>query len=80
MPALHLSNVPPDVYERLEELAATHRRTPEAEAVDLLRQGVFRLPAARSQAELLNELRQRRFVPPADAPDSVELLREDRGR
>ncbi len=32
------------------------------------------------QEQLLESIWRRRFTPPADAQDSVELLREDRGR
>jgi hypothetical protein len=80
MPILHLENVPREVYDRLQQLACTHNSTPEAEAVRLLQQQVSPPPAARSQAELLAELRRRSFTPPAGAPDSVALLAEDRGR
>jgi len=80
MPVLHLDNVPSDVYERIQQLAATRDRTPEAEAVELLRQGLLRELAGPSQAALLADLRRRSFTPPPGTPDSVELLREDRER
>jgi plasmid stability protein len=80
MPILHLPDVPPDLYERLQARAAAHHCTPEAEAVYLLHRGLLAEPAGPSQAELLAELRRRSFVPPPGSPDSVELLREDRGR
>jgi plasmid stability protein len=80
MPALHLNDVPNEVYERIQRLAAAHQRTLEAEAVNLLRQGVASGAGDRSQAELLAELARRSFTPPPGTPDSVELLREDRGR
>lgn len=80
MPALHLQDVPSDLYERIRQLAAAHRRTPEVEAIYLLRQGLPAEPAARSQAELLGDLRRRSFTPPPGTPDSVALLREDRER
>jgi hypothetical protein len=34
----------------------------------------------RDQAQILAEIRRRRFTPPSTAPDSVEMLREDRNR
>lgn len=33
-----------------------------------------------SQAQLLADLKRRRFTPPPGTPDSVEMLREDRQR
>jgi plasmid stability protein len=80
MPVLHLDDVPSDVYERIQQLAASRDRTPEAEAVELLRQGLLQELAGRSQAALLADLRRRSFTPPPGTPDSVELLREDRDR
>jgi hypothetical protein len=35
---------------------------------------------ARSQADLLDELRRRSYTPPAGTPESEELLRQDRNR
>jgi plasmid stability protein len=80
VPVLVINDVPADVYERLQHRAADHRSTVEAEAVDLLRRGLLTGPIASSQADLLAAMRRRSFTPPAGTPDSVELLREDRGR
>lgn len=80
MPVLHLSDVPADVYQRLQQMASAHNRTVEAEALNLLRSGVHNGLSDRPQAELLAELRRRSFTPPPGTPDSVELLREDRDR
>jgi plasmid stability protein len=64
MPVLHLDNVPSEVYDRLRQLAVRHNHSVEAEAVGLLQRGVLAETSARSQAELLAELRQRSFTPP----------------
>ena len=57
MPVLHLDDVPSDVYERLRQRAADHGRPLQAEAIDLLREGLRLVAAGRSQAELLADLR-----------------------
>ena len=80
MPVLHLNDVPNEVYEPILHLALAHNRTVEAEAVSLLRQGLFSELGGQSQKELLASLRRRSFTPPPGTPDSVELLREDRKR
>ncbi len=80
MPVLYLEDVPNEVYDRLRQLAGVHNRSLEAEAVNLLQQGLGATPAGRTQAEVLAELRRRSFTPPPGTPESVELLREDRGR
>jgi hypothetical protein len=80
MPVLYLQDVPSDLYERIQQLAAVHHCTPEVEVIQLLRQCLPAEPARRSQAELLADLRRRSFTPPPGTPDSVALLREDRER
>lgn len=80
MPVLHLSDVPVEIYERLQQLAATHHNTLETEAVHLLHKLLLAEELSGSQAELLTELRRRSFTPPPGSPDSVALLAEDRGR
>ena len=80
MPMLCLENVPDEVYQRLQQLAVVHQRSPEAEAVSLLEQGLLCDAASHSQATLLEEMRRHSFTPPPGIPDSVEWLREDRQR
>jgi plasmid stability protein len=80
MPVLHLDDVPLPVYERIQKLAAAHDRTPEAEALALLEQGLVSQGTDRSQAELLADLKRHAYAPPSGTPDSVEWLREDRLR
>jgi hypothetical protein len=80
MSVLRLTDVPREVFERIQHLAAARGRTAEAEAIHLLQKALLHDVGMRSQAELLADLRRRSFTPPAGTPDSVELLREDRGR
>ena len=44
MPTLVLENVPPDLYDRLQQLAAASKRPVPVEAVRLLRQALPDLP------------------------------------
>jgi hypothetical protein len=82
MPTLHLDDVPSDVIERLQRMATARRTTLEAEAVEALRWALPSLapPLVQSTADLLEEMRRTRWTPPPGAPDSVELIREDRDR
>jgi plasmid stability protein len=80
MPVLHLQDVPLDLYQRLQRLAAAHQRTPEGEALALLQEHLRAAPPGPSQAELLADLKRRSFRLPPGTPDSVDLLREDRER
>ncbi len=80
MPTLHVRNVPEELYRRLQEQAEKENRSLSAEIIYLLQSVVHSLHHRRRQTEILRELREHRFTPPADAPDSTMLLREDRER
>lgn len=80
MPILHVRNVPDDLYERIRQRAGRQNRSISAEVIVLLDKALAE--AELSQAELLADIRRRRFFRPADqdAPDSTTLLRQDRER
>jgi hypothetical protein len=82
MPVLHLDNVPEELYGRIEQLAAAEQIPLTEETLRLLRQAVdMNRPTSRANVvPLLEEMRRNRITPVAGTPDSVELLREDRGR
>ena len=80
MATLHVRSVPDDLYVRLQELAAAHRRSFSAQVITMLEQALTNEERQQQQARLLAGIRRRRYVPPAGSPDSVTLLREDRGR
>jgi hypothetical protein len=82
MPVLHLDNVPEELYGRIEQLAAAEQIPLTEETLRLLRQAVeIHRPTSRANVlPLLEEIRRNRITPVAGTPDSVELLREDRGR
>jgi plasmid stability protein len=78
MPTLHVRNIPEPLYNRLRQRAESQNRSLSAEVVILLD---FALEQSDDkQAELLDNIRRRRFFNPAaaGAPDSTTLLREDR--
>ena len=80
MSILHVRNIPEDLYVRLKRRAENQRRSLSAEVITLLEWAIQE--AERSPAETLASLRQRRFYSPisAGAPESTQLLREDRDR
>lgn len=80
MPTLHVRNIPEDLYRSLQEQAAAESRSLSAQVVMLLQAAVRSAEHRQSQADLLGEIRRRRFHPPAGAPDGTSLLREDRER
>ncbi len=80
MTILHVRNVPEELYARLQERAKTQRRSLSAEVITLLAWALEE--AEHSPEATLAAIRERRaHVTYAEgAPDSVTLLREDRGR
>jgi plasmid stability protein len=80
MPTLHVRSVPDDVYNQLRSLAQVKQRSLSAQVVAMLERALEAEAHQQRQAHLLETIRRRRFLPPAEAPDSVELLREDRQR
>ena len=80
MPTLHVRSVPEELYERIQKLAYAKNRSLSAQVVMLLNQALQEESQRKRQTQILNKIRRRRFVPPAEAPDSTRLLREDRRR
>jgi len=80
MPTLHVRSVPDELYEQLRSLAYSEQRSLSAQVIDLLARALEEEKGRRQQAQLLAAIRRRRYTPPGAAPDSVEILREDRSR
>jgi plasmid stability protein len=80
MATLHVRSVPEDLYERIQRLAQSRSRSLSAEVITLLYQALEEEENRKPQGKLLADIRRRRFTLPTGAPDSVELLREDRHR
>ena len=82
MAALHVRNVPDELYGRLKQHAKAQNRSLSAQVITLLDQALQQDARRSQQQQLLGEIQKRRFVYSADvdAQDSVTLLREDRER
>ena len=80
MSTLHVRNVPDELYLELQQRAVAQGRSLSAEVVQLLAWAVAETD--RSPAATLAAIRSRRAYRPTatGAPDSMTLLREDRGR
>ena len=80
MPVLHVRNVPEDLYERIRQQALDQNRSISAEVVTLLQRALA--GNTRSQAEVMDSIRRRRFFRPAavGAAYSATLLHQDRAR
>jgi hypothetical protein len=82
MPVLLLDNVPDDLYQRLEQMAAAEQVPVTEETVRLLRRAVgLGQPLPRADvSRLLQQMRSAAIRPLPGTSDGVELLREDRNR
>lgn len=89
MATLYLENIPDELYEKLQQLAAAQNRSIDAQAITLLETALqTQTKQAQGEApnqyviEILAESRRRRRVNPSDfgLPDSTILIREDRDR
>jgi plasmid stability protein len=80
MSILHVRNVPEELHSRLKESAEAQHRSLSAEVIALLEWALA--GTERSSRAALRSIRRRRFYSPAaaGAPDSTQLLREDRSR
>ena len=80
MATLHVRNVPDELMERLRERARAENRSISAELVTLLERALREqsLPVAVLLERMSRRLEEQRLRP--HVPDSLELIREDRGR
>ena len=80
MNTLHVRSVPDDLYQRIQVMANAKNRSLSAQVITLLSQAIELEERRMKQAKVLNSIQRRRFKAPQNAPSSLELLREDRGR
>lgn len=82
MSTLYVRNFPEHLYEQIRESAAKKRRSMAAEVVVLVEEALQQEAAVEQRLAALERIRERRekYVTPADAVDSLTMLREDRAR
>ncbi len=80
MQTLHVRSVPDELYNRLRVLAQSEQRSLSAQVIQMLDRALAEEAKHQEQAQILADIKRRRFAPPAAAPDSIEMLREDRNR
>ena len=80
MPSVYIRNVPSPVYRRLKERAKHNRRSITREAAMILEEAVGSEDRPLEVWETIDRIRERLRVRYGSFPDSVTLIREDRGR
>ncbi|MBI1299001.1 hypothetical protein GC175_29070 [bacterium] len=78
MPTLHIRSIPETLYADIQMLAQLNQRSLSAQVIAMLTQGVEIERRQEQQAELLLDIRRRRFTPAANSPTTTEFLLEDR--
>jgi plasmid stability protein len=80
MATLTIRDVPDGLYQRLKEIAASERRSLNAEVIVLLDQISAQRDDMQAQQEALARIDARRRARQQASVDSLTLLREDRDR
>lgn len=88
MPTLYVRNIPDDLYQRLQDLAASQHRSISAQVITMIEKALLteaqqaNSGTTKPITEILAQSRHRRRVNPTDfgLPDSTTLIREDRDR
>lgn len=79
MPTLYVRKVPDRLYQQARKIAAAQGRSLSAYVVTVLEQAVEDEKVRRARSKALANIRRRRRPLPANAPDSVTMLRQIRG-
>lgn len=82
MATLHVRNVPDELYEAIQGLAAREHRSIGAEVTHLLQTALEQEALRNRRVTALERATRRRrsFKSPVEAAESLALLREDRTR
>lgn len=82
MATLHVRNIPDEIYQAMQDLAAREQRSLGAEVIVLLEKALEHEALRGRKAEALGRIthRRRSLKPAKGAADSLALLREDRAR
>lgn len=79
MPALQIRDLPAAIYKLLKQAAAREKRSLSQQAIVALEKGLQPEAGVKTRREqILRKMKQNRW--PADLPDPVVLIRQDRDR
>ena len=79
MPTLYVRDIPDRIYQQARKIASAQGRSLSAYVVTVLHQAIEDEKARRTRSKALSSIRRRRRPLPANAPDSVTMLRHIRG-
>lgn len=79
MATLYVRDIPDPLYQQAQKIALTQGRSLSAYVLRILQESVEGEKLRRLRIKTLSQIRRRRRALPANAPDSVTLLRQIRG-
>jgi|RifCSP13_1_1023834.scaffolds.fasta_scaffold91657_2 plasmid stability protein len=79
MPTLYVRDIPERIYQQARTIAAAQGRSLSAYVVTVLEQAIEDEKLRRARSKALSNIRRRRRPLPANAPDSVTMIRQIRG-
>jgi hypothetical protein len=79
MTQINTLEIPDELFTQIQGMALSQSRSVNEQIVTLLQHALDSELRRQSQANVLQDIHQARWTPPATAPDSVAILREIRG-
>jgi len=79
MATLYVRDIPDPLYQQAQKIALAQGRSLSAYVLLVLQQAVAEEKLRRVRSKALSGIRRRRRALPANAPDSVTMLRQIRG-
>jgi len=79
MTQINTLDIPDELFTQIQGMAFSQSRSVNEQIVTLLQHALDSELRRQTQANVLQDIRQARWTPPAMAPDSVAILREIRG-
>jgi hypothetical protein len=80
MPTLYVRHIPDRIYQQAQKIATSQGRSLSAYIVTVLEEAVKDEELRRTRSKALVRIRRRRRPLPANAPDSVALIKQIRDK
>lgn len=79
MPQINILEIPEELYTQIQRMTLSQSCSINEQIVTLLQRALAAEIQRQTQAKVLQEIQQARWIPPQAVPDSVTVLREIRG-
>lgn len=79
MKQIQTIELPDELFTQIQDMARSQACSLNEQIVTLLHNALKGELYSQTQAQVLEEIREARWTPPKDTPDSVAILREIRG-